>query len=72
MLEPAKKRATYEDLMAAPEDRLAQIGDGELSTNPRPTLDHARVASVIGMDIGGPFERGRGGPGGWWICNTGS
>ena len=27
----------------------------------------AHAASVLGMDVGSPFERGRGGPGGWWV-----
>lgn len=27
------------------------------------------VASTLGNDIGTPFQRGRGGPGGWWILD---
>src|SRR5690606_4669509 len=41
--------------------------DGELSLSPRPSPRHADAASVLGMDLGTPFHRGRGGPGGWWI-----
>jgi Uma2 family endonuclease len=67
MANPQHRRATYDDLRAVPDDRLAQIVDGELVTSPRPNLRHARAASVLGMDLGNPFERGRGGPGGWWI-----
>jgi Uma2 family endonuclease len=69
MPDSARKRATYEDLLAVPDDRVAEIIDGELVTSPRPALPHARAASVLGMDLGNPFERGRGGPGGWWILD---
>lgn len=61
------RAASYEDLCAVPSNLLAQIVAGELLTSPRPSLAHSRVSSVLGMDIGSPFERGRGGPGGWWI-----
>jgi len=63
----AKKRATYEDLLAAPDTMVAEIIDGELITSPRPAPPHALAGSVLGVDLGGPFFRGRGGPGGWWI-----
>jgi hypothetical protein len=42
---------------------------GELVLSPRPAFQHARAASVLGMDLGSPFQRGRGGPGGWWILD---
>jgi len=25
------------------------------------------AGSVLGIELGGPFHKGRGGPGGWWI-----
>ncbi|MEL6211754.1 MAG: Uma2 family endonuclease, partial [Pseudomonadota bacterium] len=34
---------------------------------PRPASRHGLAASALGMEIGSPFHRGRGGPGGWWI-----
>jgi Uma2 family endonuclease len=46
---------------------VAEILDGELHTHPRPAGPQAEAASVLGMDIGGAFHRGRGGPGGWII-----
>lgn len=64
-----KTRATYEDLLAVPDHKVAEILDGELFVSPRPAAPHARAASVIGADIGSPFDRGRGGPGGWWVLN---
>jgi Uma2 family endonuclease len=67
--DPAKKRATYEDLLQVPDHQVAEIIDGELYTQPRPAGPHAHVASVLGMDVGSPFHRARGGPGGWIILD---
>jgi Uma2 family endonuclease len=61
------KRATYEDVLNAPENKVAEILDGELFLSPRPASPHAVASSRLGFDLGGPFDRGRGGPGGWWI-----
>ena len=46
-----------------------QIVDGVLHAHPRPASPHARASSVLGADLGGPFDRGRGGPGGWIILD---
>jgi len=43
--------------------------DGELYVSPRPASPHAVAASILGMDVGGAYQRGRGGPGGWWIVD---
>ncbi len=67
MGQSARKRATYADVLAAPDHLVAEVVDGSLHTSPRPAPRHAGAASVLGMDIGGPFHRGRGGPGSWWI-----
>ncbi len=64
---PARRPATYEDLCAVPDHLVAEILDGELHTSPRPAPRHAVASSGLGTDLGGPFDRGRGGPGGWWI-----
>jgi Uma2 family endonuclease len=61
------RRATYEDLCRVPDNMVAEILDGELFATPRPTLPHARAGSALAIEIGGPFDQGRGGPGGWWI-----
>lgn len=66
MQQPAQ-RFTYQDVLDAPENQIAELLDGQLYTQARPAAPHAQVASVLGMDIGGPFHRGRGGPGGWLI-----
>lgn len=65
MNDPARRRATYEDVLNAPEHMVAEILDGELHTHPRPALPHTMVATTLGEELGPPFRRGRGGPGGW-------
>lgn len=64
---PAQKWASYEDLFDLPDHLVGEIVAGELYTSPRPALRHATSASVLSADLGTPFMRGRGGPGGWWI-----
>jgi len=60
-----RRRATYQDVLDAPEHMIAQVIDGELVLMPRPALRHAAVTSVLEQDLGPPFHRGKGGPGGW-------
>jgi Uma2 family endonuclease len=69
MGDPAKRRATYEDLQAVPEHMVAEIIHGVLHTMPRPASLHARAASRLGAELGGPFDRGRDGPGGWILLD---
>ena len=38
-----------------------------LHAHPRPALSYAEVGSALGDELRGPFDRGRGGPGGWTI-----
>ncbi len=69
MSQPAVRRATYRDVLEAAEHQIAELIDGQLHLQPRPAARHARCASVIGEELGGPFNRGRGGPGGWIILD---
>lgn len=62
-----KRPATYEDLVALPEHQVGQIIDGELIAQPRPASRHARSSSALNGELYGPFDRGRGGPGGWYL-----
>lgn len=59
------RKATYDDVLRAPEHKVAEIVGGTLYLSPRPAMPHAAAASVIGEELGPPFKRGRGGPGGW-------
>ena len=65
----APRRATYRDVLDAPAHRVAEIVDGTLHTQPRPAAPHALASSRLGGELTGPFDRGRGGPGGWWIID---
>jgi Uma2 family endonuclease len=64
---PPKRRATYQDVIDAPEHMVAEILDGELFLSPRPAMRHAFAMSGLFGDLFSPFQRGRGGPGGWII-----
>jgi Uma2 family endonuclease len=64
-----KRRATYQDVIDAPENMTAEIINGELHLWPRPFSPHQAVASALGDELGPPFKRGRGGPGGWIILD---
>jgi Uma2 family endonuclease len=67
--DPARREATYEDLLRVPDHLVAEILDGELHTTPRPSPRHADASSGLGGVLRGPFDRGRGGPGGWRILD---
>lgn len=69
MTEPARRQATYADVLAAPEHMIAEILGGELYLQPRPAGPHTAAASALGEEIGPPFKRGKGGPGGWIILD---
>lgn len=67
MSERTKRGATYQDVLNAPDDRIAEVTRGDLYLSPRPAPRHARVASALTADLHDAFDRGRSGPGGWWI-----
>jgi Uma2 family endonuclease len=71
MGQPAEKprRATYADLEAVPPGKVAELINGTLYVFPRPAPPHISASSVLGAELNGPFQRGRGGPGGWWILD---
>lgn len=65
----ARKFATYEDLFDLPDNLVCEIIHGQLITHPRPAPKHAVASSAIGDELVSPFQKGRGGPGGWWILD---
>ena len=65
MASPARKPATYEDLLKLPDDKIGEIVDGDLYASPRPAGRHASCAFTLSAEIGPAFQSGRGGPGGW-------
>jgi Uma2 family endonuclease len=68
-LDPPPRRATLADLKAVPRHKIGEIIRGTLYIFSRPAPKHAAAASTIGFELGGPYHRGRGGPGGWWILD---
>lgn len=54
---------------AAPAHLVAEIVGGVLHTMPRPARRHTIAATALGEELGPPFKRGRGGPGGWVILD---
>lgn len=69
MAHPAEKKATYEDLLQVPDNLVAEIVGGQLHATPRPAPKHARASSSLGDELVSPYDKGRGGPGGWWILD---
>jgi Uma2 family endonuclease len=65
MAQPEPLRATYADIEALPPHVTGEIAYGVLHTMGRPTPQHSRAAGIVSFELGGPFDRGRGGPGGW-------
>jgi Uma2 family endonuclease len=65
--ELTKKRATYQDVLDAPEHMVAEIIGGELRLSPRPGGPATSVASKVAAVLIPPFNDGHGGPGGWII-----
>ncbi len=65
--EGMSREDAYARLMELPENKVGEIIAGELIVSPRPASPHTVAAGTLGMDLGTPFQRGRGGPGGWWI-----
>src|SRR6185503_19025908 len=69
MARGTKEKATYKDLIRVPDLYVAEILGGELFASPRPGGPHSLASSALGFELGGPFQLGRGGPGGWWILD---
>ena len=67
--QPVRRPSLYEQLIGLPEGLTGEIIRGQLRTQPRPTWAHSLAGSRLGADIEGPYGRGRGGPGGWWIID---
>ena len=58
-------RATYQDVLDAPEHLVAELIDGTLYTHPRPAPRHATAGAGLLGRLRPAFDRGDDGPGGW-------
>ncbi|HEY0136609.1 MAG TPA: Uma2 family endonuclease [Nannocystis sp.] len=65
---PAVRRATYQDVLDAPENMIAEVLYGTLYTMPRPAFSHARVSSRLGVALGKHFDD-EDGPTGWLLLD---
>lgn len=61
--------ASYADIEALPAHLVGESVAGELLVSRRPALRYTRAASRLGAKLGGPFDLGEGGPGGWHILD---
>ncbi|RKH12339.1 Uma2 family endonuclease [Corallococcus praedator] len=59
--------ATLADIEALPEGVVGEIIDGTLYTHARPRAGHMDLMGALIEGLRGPFQRGQGGPGGWWV-----
>jgi Uma2 family endonuclease len=65
--DPPISDEVYQQFLATPEYKVAEIIQGKLITHPRPASPHAQAAFALGGELYGPFSRGKAGPGGWII-----
>ena len=64
-----ERAATYAEIEALPPNLVGEIIGGILYASPRPASPHARAATTLGEELGPPFNRGKGGPGGWILLD---
>ncbi|HEX7479476.1 MAG TPA: Uma2 family endonuclease [Polyangiales bacterium] len=69
MSQPARRLDPYAEWLALPSHVVGEVIAGQLHVQPRPALRHAHASSVLGEELGPPFRRGRGGPGGWILLD---
>lgn len=62
---PPNRAATIEDFLGRPESDRVELLRGSLVQKAAPGPDHAGAQIGTGTTLVGPFQRGRGGPGGW-------
>jgi Uma2 family endonuclease len=67
---PSARPPTLADLDALPPGIVGEIIEGVLYTMTKPRARHQRTSTGISGDLCGPFDLGRGGPGGWWIISV--
>jgi hypothetical protein len=61
------RAATYKDLEVLPDGVKGEIIEGDLWVSPHPAPRHQHVGMRLAIELGPPFQDGRGGPGGWYF-----
>ncbi|WP_295389473.1 hypothetical protein [uncultured Thiodictyon sp.] len=59
---PQPRQTLYEQLEALPERLTGEILNGQLYTQPRPSLEHGFTETSLAGELVNPFQLGRGGP----------
>ena len=67
MAEAARRLATWDDILRQPDGETWEVIGGELELMTRPRPAHNLAQARLSSEVVSPFDRGRGGPGGWWI-----
>lgn len=67
MSQSVQRIATRADLWLVPENTVGEILAGELVMSPMLSPRHSLARSGLSYELTGPYQRGRGGPGDWWI-----
>jgi uncharacterized Zn-binding protein involved in type VI secretion len=57
MGEPAKRNATYDDLLALPDDARGELIYGSLYVQPSPAPPHGSSQFSLSVELGGPFQK---------------
>lgn len=65
MSQPVPRPATYADIEALSSNMVGEIIFGALHAYPRPSPRHGVMSTELQVELGPPFRRGSGGPGGW-------
>ena len=60
--------ATAADLARLPDTVHAEVIRGVIVEKAAPSYEHGEAQSSLAEILKPPFQRGRGGPGGWWIA----
>ncbi len=69
MTSPARQPlASAVDLASLPDDCVAEVIGGVIVEKAAPSYEHGEAQSSLAELLKPPFQRGRGGPGGWWIA----
>ena len=63
-----RSHATAADLAALGEEARAEVIGGVIVQKAGPSFEHGDAQSAVAGALKDPFQKGRGGPGGWWIA----
>lgn len=64
-----ERYASFDDVLTAPEAKIAEVLDGVLHLSPRRACREIATAGALLQELGPAFHRGRTGPGGWLIVD---